>query len=179
MMEINQIIYHDGSSLSSYQENKMNENIKVKGFRPVIVTLIVFVNIFGWLTTEGVWVYLHASGQIPPASGMENYFSRAYIGLVNGFTIADAIWSNLTLLLSIFGLWKMKDWGWITAMMANTIWFYSMTFTFVRDLTTGLTGFTVFFLFFMAFAMFSSIYLWKNRRLFWDKTDLVQDIITL
>lgn len=145
----------------------MKENNKRKIIRPSIVTLIVIVNIFGWLTTEGAWVYLHSSGQIPPASGMENYWSKAYIGLVNGFTTADAIWSNFSLLFSIFGLWKMKDWGWTAAIMANTIWFYSMTVTFIRDLTTGLTGFTVFFLFFMGFAMFSSLYLWKNRKLFW------------
>lgn len=135
--------------------------------RPAIVSLIAIVNIIGWITTEGAWIYMHASGQIPSPTEMETYWAKAYIGLVHGFTTADAIWSNLTLLFSIIGLWKMKDWGWTAAIMANTIWFYSMTFTLVRDFTTGLTGFTLFFLFFMIFAGFSTIYLWINRRLFW------------
>ena len=109
---------------------------------------------------------MHLSGQIPAPVQMDSYFAKANIGLLHGFTTADAIWTNLTLLFSIIGLWKMKDWGWTAAIMANTIWFYSMTFTLVRDMTTGLKGFTIFFLFFMVFAMFSTIYLWKNRRLF-------------
>lgn len=138
-----------------------------KLIRPTIVSLIAIVNIIGWITTEVVWIYMHSSGQIPSPDTLESYWSKAYIGLVHGFTTADAVWSNLTLIFSIIGLWKMKDWGWTAAIMANTIWFYSMTFTLVRDFTTGLTGFTLFFLFFMAFAAFSTFYLWRNRRLFW------------
>ncbi len=145
---------------------KTTENIT----RPRLVTLIVMVNAVGWLTTEGVWAYFHFSGQIPALASMNSYWERAYLGLVNGFTAADAIWSNLTLLFSIIGLWKMKSWGWTAAIMANTIWFYSMTFTFVRDLLTGLTAGTAFFMLFFAFAVFSSIYLWRKRRLFWRTT---------
>lgn len=136
--------------------------------RPLGVTVIVIVNLIGWLTTEGIWVFLHLSGQIPAVESMGSFWERSYIGLVNGFTVADAVWSNLTLLLSIFGLWKMKDWGWTAALMANTIWFYSMTFTLVRDAATGLTSATVFFSFFLLFAAYSTGYLWKNRRLFWQ-----------
>jgi hypothetical protein len=115
----------------------------------------------GWLTTEGIWAYLHFTGQIPPVSAMGSFWERSYIGLVNGFTVADAVWSNLTLLFSIIG-------GWTAAIMANTIWFYSMTFTFVRDLMVGLTGATVFFLFFMAFAAVSTVYLWVREIYFGD-----------
>jgi len=146
----------------------MDKKIRPLTNQPALVTLNVLVNIIGWIATEGVWVYLHLSGQIPNAAAMGSYWSKAYIGLVNGFTTADAIWSNFTLLFSIIGLWKMKDWGKTAAIMANSIWFYSMTFTLVRDLTTVLTGFTVFFLFFIEFAMLSNIYLWKNRKVFWN-----------
>jgi len=127
--------------------------------RPTLVTVIAIVNIIGWITTEGAWIYIHLSGQLPAPAQMDSYFAKANIGLLHGFTTADAIWSNLTLFFSIIGLWKMKDWGWTAAIMAITIWFYSMTFTLVRDMTTGLTGFTLFFLFFMVFAGFSTIYI--------------------
>lgn len=140
-----------------------------KNKRPVIVTIIIIVNIFGWLTTEGVWLYLHLTGQIPPISAEMSYFERAYVGLVNGFTVADAIWSNLTLLFSIIGLWKMRNWGWLATFMANTIWMYTMTFTLIRDLMTQITAGTLFFLGFAAFAIFSSIVLWQKRFLFWEK----------
>lgn len=136
--------------------------------RPGLVTAIVAVNVLGWISTEGVWVYFHMTDQIPSVASMASYWERAYIGLVNGFTVADAIWSNLFLLVSIVGLWRMTTWGWTAALMANTIWLYSMTFTLVRDLAIGLTGGTVFFLVFAAFAVFSTVYLWMRRDLFWS-----------
>jgi len=139
--------------------------------RPAIITIIVVINILGWIATEGVWVYFHLSGQIPEISSANTYWEQAYIGLINGFTAADAIWSNLSLLFSIIGLWRMKAWGWTAAMMANTIWLYSMTFTLVRDLYTQLTAGTIFFLFFAGFAIFSIIYLWIKRDLFWRGPD--------
>lgn len=108
---------------------------------------------------------------------MNSYWERVYIKLIQGFTTADAIWSTLFLLVSIIGLWKMKEWGRTAAFMANTIWFYSMTFTLVRNLTTGLTGPTIFSLFFMAFAAFSTVYLWIHRGLFWKQMSMVHDQI--
>jgi len=68
-------------------------------------------------------------------------------------------------------LWKIKPWGWTAAMMANTIWLYSMTFTLVRDLYIQLTAGTIFFLFFAGFAIFSTIYLWIKRDWFWKESD--------
>lgn len=133
------------------------------------VTVIVVVNALGWLTTEGIWAYFHATGQIPSIDAGRSYWERSYIGLVNRFTVADAVWSNLTLLGSIVGLWRMRSWGWTAALMANTIWIYSMTFTLVRDLHIGLTAGTAFFLFFAAFAIVSTAYLWARRDLFWGR----------
>lgn len=144
----------------------MNDKVRK---RPTGVTIIAVVNILGWLTTEGLWVVLHITGQIPTVSSMNSYFEKSYIGLVNGFTISDLIWSNLTLLLSIIGLWKMKSWGWTAALMANTIWLYTMTFSLVRDLFITLTGTTVFFLSFALFALISTVYLWSRRELFWQE----------
>jgi uncharacterized membrane protein (DUF2068 family) len=135
--------------------------------RPIVITIIVIVNIFGWITTEGMWAVLHLTHKIPSISDMHSFFEQSYIGLVNGFTIADAIWSNLTLLISIVGLWKMKAWGWTAAIMANIIWLYTMTFTIVRDILVIITPAMIFFTFFATFALFSTIYLWKTRYLFW------------
>jgi len=62
----------------------------------------------------------------------------------------------------------MNPWGWTAAVMAKTIWLYSMIFSLVRDAFPSLTAGTVFFLFFAAFAVFITDYLWQKRRLFWD-----------
>jgi hypothetical protein len=143
------------------------KNMKQSKNRPPLVTLIVIINLIGWITTEGIWVYFHLTGQIPPIESAGSYWEKAYFGLVNGFTVADAVWSNLSLVFSIIGLWRMKSWGWMAAIMANTIWLYSMTFSLVRDVHIGLTPGTAFFLIFAIFAVFSTIYLWNKRALFW------------
>lgn len=135
--------------------------------RPFPVSIIVFVNLVGWISTLGVWIYFHVTGRIPSFNLLNSYWENAYLGIVHGFSIADAIWSNIFLLASVIGLWKMKSWGWTAALMANTIWLYSMTVTFVRDLNTMFTAGTLFFLFFAVFALFSTIYLWIRRDLFW------------
>ena len=65
---------------------------------PVLVKAIVIVNILGWLSIEGVWIYLRLNGQIPAIHEMDSCWEKAYIGLVKGFTVADAVWSNIFLL---------------------------------------------------------------------------------
>lgn len=135
--------------------------------RPRVVTVIIIINILGWITTEGMWFMLHITHQIPPVASMHSYFEKSYIGLANGFTVADAVWSNITLLISIVGLWKMENWGWTAAMMANIIWLYTSTFTIVRDLLVSITPAMIFFSVFAFLALLSTIYLWKTRYLFW------------
>lgn len=136
--------------------------------RPAGVNAIIIFGILGWITTEGLWAYLHITHQIPAIASMNSYWEKSYIGLVNGFTMADAIWSNITILASIIGLWKMKTWGWTAAMMSNTIWVYTMTYTMVRDIMVKVTFGMVFFSVFALGAMVSTVYLWQKRRLFWE-----------
>jgi hypothetical protein len=136
--------------------------------RPIIVTIIVIINILGWIATEALWVMLFINDKIPAIESMNSYYEKAYIGLVNGFAVSDLVWSNLILLISIIGLWKMSAWGWTAAFMGNTIWLYTITFTLVRDILTTITATTIFFSCFAGFAIFSTIYLWNSRRLFWS-----------
>jgi hypothetical protein len=76
---------------------------------------------------------------------------------------------------ALFGEWasegrrRMRARGWTAALMANSIWIYSLTFTLVRDLHVGLTAGTVFFLAFALFAMVSTAYLWVRRSWFWPE----------
>jgi hypothetical protein len=135
--------------------------------RPITVTVIVVVSVFGWLTTEGFWVYLHLTGQIPAIAESMSYWERSYLGLVRGFAAADLIWSNLVLVVSVVGLWRMRAWGWTAAMMANTIWIYTSTFTLVRDMYVGITAGMVFFLAFALFAVWATAVLWRERERFW------------
>lgn len=136
--------------------------------RPLTVTVIVVVSAFGWLATEGYWLYLHLTEQIPAITETMSYWERSYLGLARGFAAADLIWSNLALVVSVIGLWRMRAWGWTAAMMANTIWIYTSTFTLVRDLYVGITGGMVFFLAFALFAVWATVVLWRERARFWS-----------
>lgn len=150
-------------------KNKKTADLKTHIKRPLGVNVVIIFSILGWITTEGMWLYLHLTSQIPSVASMHSYFEKSYIGLVNGFTAADAILSNLTILLSIIGLWKMKPWGWTSAMMVNAIWVYTMIFTLVRDLMVEITFGMVFFSVFAVGAIIITIYLWRKRSLFWNE----------
>lgn len=134
--------------------------------RPLMVTLIVIINAMGWLATIGLWLFLRVTQVVPRVEDMNSYWEKSYVGLINGFQVADFLWSNLALLISLIGLWKMRFWGWVAAIMANTIWIYSMTFTLVRDIYVQITYGMVFFLFFAFFSFYSTYYLLKHRILF-------------
>lgn len=84
-----------------------------------------------------------------------------------GFLIADLIWAVPMLIISIPGLLKLSSWGWTTAQMTNTLWLYSLTSLWVRDIYIGLiTPGDYLFLPFAIFSIWSAYYLWSNRNLF-------------
>jgi hypothetical protein len=80
--------------------------------------------------------------------------------------IGDIAFSAPLLLLGTIGLWKPHAWGWTAAQMVNILWIYSMTIIMRDDYTSFSPGGLLFTPFVPA-AVWSMIYLWKQRRLFW------------
>lgn len=132
--------------------------------RPRGVTVIAVVNTFAAVITLAFWtlVYLRLfSGHA--ASGID----RSALASTLGFLVADLIWAVPVLILSVFGLWKLRFWGWTTAQAANILWCYSLTALLVRDLSTGaVSPGIVLFLPFALFSIWAAIYLWTVRQTF-------------
>jgi hypothetical protein len=123
------------------------------------VRIIIAITALGWVSTVGFWVLLYATSQIPSMAEMNSFWETQYGGLIRGFTVADCIWVTLLSLGTIAGPLRMKLWGWTAAMMINATWWYTSTYTLVRDLMVEITMGMVFFLFFAMYAGIVTVYL--------------------
>lgn len=84
-----------------------------------------------------------------------------------GLGVADMVWCVPLLLASAFLLPKRSLPGWLTAHMANVLWWYSYTFILFREISLGaLRPGTLLFLPFALFSFWSACYLWKHRAAF-------------
>ncbi|MDY7092152.1 MAG: hypothetical protein SX243_04185 [Acidobacteriota bacterium] len=129
------------------------------------VRLIAVVNTVAALLHVGFWLAVivqlrsAAPGPAPEAS----------IPTLYGFGIADLLWSAPLLAASAVGLWRGRFWGWLLAQWCNVLYGYSLTVVFVRDFHSGeLSPGGILFLPFALFGIWSSLYLWKHRRVFFD-----------
>jgi hypothetical protein len=85
-----------------------------------------------------------------------------------GLGVADLLWSVPFLIAGSIWLNKRRLVGWLTAQMANALWWYSFTFILIRELSAQkIRPGTMLFLPFALFAIWSASYLWKTRSAFW------------
>ena len=133
-----------------------------KKVRPKSVTAMAIVTLVGWIATVASWIPVVTGSTPIPAD-----WPQSYTGLIWGFVASDFIWSQVFSALAVFGLWKMKRWGWAAALMVNTIWIYTMTFSTVRAFLWQMSYEIFLFMPFTVYALIASVYLWKIRDLFW------------
>jgi hypothetical protein len=92
---------------------------------------------------------------------------RASAAATLGFLVGDVVWAVPLLFLSVAGLRRRRDWGWLVAQMVNALWLYSMTVVWVRDVYAGsISPGAVLFTPFAVIAMWATMHLWKTRRAF-------------
>jgi hypothetical protein len=92
---------------------------------------------------------------------------RASTAATLGFLVGDVIWAVPLLFLSVAGLYRLRDWGWLVAQMVNVLWVYSMTVVWVRDIyARSVSPGAVLFTPFAVIAMWATMHLWKTRRAF-------------
>lgn len=133
-----------------------------KSARPRSVTAMVFFTLVGWIATVASWIPVITVSTPLPAS-----WPQSYTGLIWGFVASDFIWSQGFSALAVVGLWRMKSWGWACALMVNTIWIYTMTFSIVRAFLWQMSFEIFLFTPFTVYAVVASVYLWKIRDVFW------------
>ena len=90
-----------------------------------------------------------------------------------GIGVADIVWSVPLLLCGSIGLFRQHAFGWLTAQMANGLYFYSMTFILVRDSLTGeFKPGSYLFMPFTLFAFWAAWALWQRRAQFFPTSSL-------
>lgn len=140
--------------------------METSSLRILGITIIVIVNSVATVITLAFWILV-----------LSRFFGGAHLYLVLekasvastlGFIVADFVWAIPLLIMSVIGLWHLRFWGWMAAQLVNILWFYSLTAAWVRDLyLVNISLGNLLFLPFALFAMWSTVYLWNVRNLFW------------
>lgn len=135
--------------------------------RPAGITVLAIVNGAACFLTVLFWALVYFR-LFAPSPGMDPVM-RASAAATLGFLVGDIVWAVPLLALGASGLWKMRQWGYLSAQMVNILWLYSLTVIWVRDLyaakiSPGAAVFTPFAL----IAACAVFYLWKSRKLFLD-----------
>jgi hypothetical protein len=135
--------------------------------RPIGVSVISVINFLAAIITLVFWglVYFRIFAQ---AQAMDPVL-RASFAATLGFLVGDIVWAVPLLFLSWLGLWRLRDWGWLLAQIANGLWLYSMTVIWVRDLYAGtISPGALLFTPFTLVALWAAPYLWRKRSWFWS-----------
>tara|TARA_R110002050_G_scaffold56512_3_gene127165 strand:- start:126117 stop:126557 length:441 start_codon:yes stop_codon:yes gene_type:complete len=127
--------------------------------------------------TNGLAAFLHivfwtiAFSRLPAISAQKNVADEVNLATTYGFGVADFIWSVPLLLIGSIGLWKKMEIGWLAALLANALYWYSFTVIVIRDwASTTISPGTILFLPFALFSFWITYFLWKNRSIFLYKT---------
>jgi len=137
--------------------------------RPFGVGFIAVVNGIAFLTTLLFWGLVFIRHAVPFPSELSDIVGKANAATTYGFMICDTVYSLPLLFIGTFGIWRMSSLGWTAAQMANILWIYSITLILIRDLNSKLSPGGVIFIPFAVISVWSIIYLWKQRDLFWGK----------
>ncbi|GAA6621791.1 hypothetical protein [Scytonema sp. NUACC26] len=141
-----------------------------RSLRPLGVTVIAIINGVATIITLGFWFLviqrLFINKNLPIA------LDKASAASTLGFIVADITWAVPMLVMSVPGLWRLTSWGWTAAQMANILWFYSLTSAWTRDLYLGsISPGNLLFLPFALFSIWTTIYLWMQRNIFWEHSE--------
>jgi hypothetical protein len=141
------------------QKDKLNKTLTG-------VKIITIVNAAAALLHLMFWTLAFIRLQSPFSD--ISFFEKINLATTYGFGIADLIWSFPLLIISAIFLWQLKPFGWLTAQMANVLYWYSLTVLLVRDILTNTISPGIFiFMPFVLFAFWAAIYLWNNRKKFY------------
>jgi len=137
--------------------------------RPIGITVNAIINGVAFLLTLLFWGAVAFSGLVPYPSEVSGIPERANAATTWGFLIGDIAFSAPLLFLATIGLWRPRAWGWTAAQMVNILWIYSMTIIIMRDAYTSFSPGGVLFIPFVPAAVWSMIYLWRKREIFWSR----------
>jgi hypothetical protein len=125
--------------------------------RPGILTLLIVLLTINALIT-GIHYILIFLKVIP---------IKGDIITVVEFTLADLVVAIIPSLIGAYGLWRLKTWGWVLAMILSGSYLHGMAVLLTRSVITSQYGFMNFVsIYFILFSVLLTIYLWQQRELF-------------
>jgi len=110
------------------------------------------------------WIFIFL--RLPRISTAVSDLAKADLIVTFGLGIADLLWSVPLLIIGSIYLQKHRLAGWLAALMANGLYWYSFTFVLFREYHTFIRPGTILFLPFVLFSLWSTWYLWKVRSIF-------------
>ena len=126
------------------------------------IKLIALINGIAALLHLLFWII--AFVRLPSISSYGPVAEQMNLATTYGFGFADIIWSVPFLLLGSIALWKNKLVGWLGALFANVLYWYSFTVIIIRDLSANsMSPGTILFLPFALFAFWAAYFLWEVR----------------
>ena len=131
------------------------------------IKLIAIVNgVTGFL--HGIF-WITVFFRLPQLQNIESPEEKLDLVVTYGLGVADMLWCVPLLLASAFLLPKRCLSGWLSAQMANVLWWYSYTFILFREFNLNvLRPGTLIFLPFAIFSFWTAWYLWKHKTAFWE-----------
>jgi len=136
--------------------------------RTTWIKVIVFIN--GIAAILHLFFWITAFIKLPAITSTENVADQINLATTYGFGIADFLWSVPLLLIGSIGLWKKTGIGWLAALLANSMYWYSLTVVIIRDLLSdSISPGTILFLPFALVSFWISYFLWNSRSIFLNK----------
>jgi len=132
------------------------------------IKVISFIN--GIAAILHLLFWIAAFIKLPAITSTKNIADQINLATTYGFGIADFLWSVPLLIIGSIGLWKKTGIGWLAALLANSLYWYSLTVVIIRDLfSNSISPGTILFLPFALASFWISYFLWKSRSVFLNK----------
>ncbi len=129
------------------------------------IKTIALINGLASILHLSFWIIILT--KLPAIASEASAADRINLATTYGFGIADLLLSVPLLFIGSIGLWKKTEIGWVAALLANVLYWYSFTVVIVRDLSANsLSPGLVLFSPFALISLWATYFLWRNRDLF-------------
>lgn len=162
---------------NNYQSyNLPNMNMKVVSFRRYVKTrrskavfVIAMCQLIVWLIYFRLNVTNYAQYSLSESLMQVSFLSKMFTAFTQVVSRYSFMWFSVSSLLGFVGLMNMKSWGWVIALITNSLYVSMITANYMQESPNKLLVSNYFLVFLILFTIASTIYLWVKRFSFWKK----------
>ncbi len=154
--------------------NIPNERMKVVSLRKFaktkrnkMIAAIAIFQLLAWVLylIQNITAYLQFN--LSEASVAVSFLMKMGLAFVHVFSQVHFIWFTLSSVLGIVGLMNVKSWGWAMALITNSLYIFIILTAYYEKTFSDNPFEKISLTFLIIFLIFSSIYLWVKRFVFW------------